>query len=69
MDEILTDWFQYPVKPVRRGYYEFRGWCYTAIVKMYFNGHTFGWHDPSDGMWVELADDDGDEWRGLASKP
>ena len=64
--EALTEWFSWPSKPARFGYYEFRGLTYAEPVKMLFNGCTFGWLDPGDGKWIPLADDQSDEWRGLA---
>jgi hypothetical protein len=62
----LTPWFKWPLTPARAGYYEFRGLDYETPVRMPFNGCTFGWPDPTDGKWVVLADDQRDEWRGLA---
>ena len=61
----LTEWSRWPDKPPRVGYYEFQGLTYEASVKMFFNGHAFGWYDPGDGKWIPLADDKDDEWRSL----
>lgn len=62
-----TGWFRWPAKPARVGLYEFRGLTYDTPVLMMFNGRSFGWPDPGDGLWIDLADDRGDEWRGLRS--
>ena len=61
MDE-LTDWFPADVRPVRAGWYDYRGpgWEQSRI---FWTGGCFGyWIGPN---FVTLCSDIGDQWRGL----
>ena len=70
--EKLTPWFDWPVKPVRVGWYDVRldlGFGeYGPPYRLRWNGEGF-WRRadcrPVD-EWRLLS---GDQWRGLAEKP
>lgn len=65
-EPIHTPWFRWPARPVREGWYEFRGLFLADRTMMYWNGHQFGyWHGKN---WIYLADDNDAAWRGL-TKP
>ncbi len=57
-----TLWFRWSVRPVRAGWYEYRG---QALVEgsRYWNGSEWGTWSGRD--WWQLSADEGDEWRGL----
>jgi hypothetical protein len=68
-----TPWFLWPTRPVRVGWYEMRGYCLDEGTPMFWNGSQWGYwmpHPASDThLWCHWADDERDEWRGLAEKP
>ena len=63
----LTPWFDWPVKPVREGWYDVRLLItdgtphYGRLRREYWNGRAF----ERAGLWPWH----GDQWRGLAEKP
>lgn len=68
MTEQTTPWFSWPTVPVRAGWYDFRGAGVCAGMRLYWNGHEFGyWMHASKKAfsWVAMADDESDQWRGL----
>ena len=65
-DGGFTPWFSWKDKPVRKGWYELRGWLIDEGVRLYWNGNQWGsWLGPVDTNWVHWALDERDEWRGL----
>lgn len=58
-----TEWFPWTIKPVRMGWYEYRGPA-LAPCRLLWNG-TYWEYEAPFGT-AQLAEDDGDEWRGLA---
>lgn len=58
----VTPWFHWPTQPVREGWYDFRGYL-RPLTRLYWNGRQFGYWQ--DRVWVHMADDTDDEWRGL----
>lgn len=69
-----TPWYPWGIWPVRVGWYEMRGPCMDAGMPMFWNGDQFGYWMPHPGydgqrLWVHWADDERDEWRGLAKEP
>jgi hypothetical protein len=62
----VTPWFRWPVRPVRQGWYDFRGFM-VEDMRYYWDGKQWGEWDRG-GHWVHLADCATDEWRGL-TKP
>jgi hypothetical protein len=59
-----TPWFSVIKQPpVRHGWYEYRG-PGMDMTRARWNGQFF---ETTDGAnWWHLAEDDGDQWRGLA---
>ncbi len=58
-----TPWFPVSIKPVRDGWYEYRGWQLGTGLRARWNGTFF---ETWDGVnYWHLADCAGDEWRGL----
>lgn len=69
-----TPWYPWGIWPVRVGWYEMRGSCLDEGTPMFWNGDQFGYWMPHPGysgqrLWVHWADDERDEWRGLAKEP
>ena len=68
-----SPWFPWPTRPVHVGWYEMRGPSLDSGTPMFWNGAQWGYwmpHPASNGhLWVHWADDEKDEWRGLAEKP
>lgn len=66
--EKLTPWFDWPVKPVRVGWYDVRRLIspgsYSGVQRMRWDGRHF-WA-PLGFLWMPFP---GDQWRGLAEKP
>ena len=61
----LTPWYPWSIKPVREGYYEYRGWQWDGS-RMYWNGNQWGYWQGEN--WVHMAEIFTDEWRGLTSR-
>src|SRR5690606_17418039 len=58
-----TEWYPIRVKPVRVGWYEYRGWQLGPSMRARWNGTYF---ETWDGVnFCHLADCAGDQWRGL----
>lgn len=73
MKSERTPWFKWPTRPVRVGWYEMQGYCLDVGTPMFWNGSQWGYWMPhpasNDHLWCHWADDERDEWRGLAKKP
>lgn len=60
----LTEWIPVQIKPVHVGWYEYCG-PHMDLCMLYWNGSQWGYKAPFG--WTQFAEDDGDEWRGLAA--
>lgn len=59
-----TPWFPArKIKPVREGWYEYRGWQLPPSMRARWNGAFFEIWDGA--TYWHLADSGGDQWRGL----
>jgi hypothetical protein len=63
----LTPWFSWRVRPVREGEYEYRGFQLNDGTRLIWNGTQWGY--TALGLWFQMAEADGDQWRGLAKEP
>lgn len=60
-----TPWYPIRIKPVRVGWYEYRGWQLGTGLRARWNGTFF---ETWDGVnFWHLGDCAGDEWRGLTA--
>ena len=60
----LTQWFDWQDRPTLTGWYDWKGRGYPEIIRLFWNGRAFVYY--LGGAEVEMLDDDGDQWRGLA---
>lgn len=72
MAERRTAWFPANVKPVRKGWYEYSGRAMDGGMRMFWNGRHWGYWATEAAYvtnnWVHWPNENGDLWRGLASK-
>lgn len=62
--QIVTTWFDYPVRPLHVGEYEVQVSVLAPVIRMRWNGLV--WTDPFDRTPAPFQQY---RWRGLAEKP